>query len=257
MSYPIHLKSFVTTDKLGASSMLHVIFLESAIELVPTSLTSSKLIQKHASRRGKKPNQILLDQTHHGQVMTKLEDADRRGRPDIVFLSLMTLLETPLCKQGLLSIHIHLQDGRVVEVNPRVRLPRNYDRFVGLIEQLLLKGQVPPEGEFLLRVTDVSLPKLMSLFRAKNTQSLSILCVEGGMQTPIDELGSLLPGNTEVPVILGVGAFPHGDLSDEVQSLFQSHLELDTEIMMAWHVCAEVLWTYSRKIGVVKSRYNS
>ena len=237
--------------------MLHVILLESAIELVPTNLTSTKLIQKHASRRGKKPNQLLLDQTHHGQVMTKLVDADRRGRPDIVFLSLMTLLETPLCKQGLLTIHLHLQNGQVVEVNPTVRLPRNYDRFVGLFEQLLLKGQVPPEGEFLLRVTDEPLSELMSRFMADNTQSISALCVEGGIQTTIDGLGSLLPGDVEVPVILGVGAFPHGNFRDEVQNLFQSHLELDSEVMMAWHVCAEVLWTYSMQIGVVKSRYGS
>ncbi|MHA2193180.1 MAG: 16S rRNA methyltransferase, partial [Candidatus Thorarchaeota archaeon] len=88
--------------------MLHVILLDSAIELVPTNLTSTKLVQKHASRRGKKPNQLLLDQSHHGQVMTKLEDANRRGRPDIAFLCLMALLETPLCKQGLLTIHLHL-----------------------------------------------------------------------------------------------------------------------------------------------------
>jgi rRNA small subunit pseudouridine methyltransferase Nep1 len=237
--------------------MLHVILLESAIEFVPTNLTSMKLIQKHASRRGKKPNQLLLDQTHHGQAMTKLEDADHRGRPDISFLCLMTLLETPLCKQGLLTLHLHLQDGRIVEVNPTVRLPRNYDRFVGLFEQLLLRGQVPPDGEFLLRVTTETLPELITRLGAENTQSISALCVEGGTQTTLVGLGSIFPENTTVPVILGIGAFPHGDLSDEVKGLFQSHLELDPEVMMAWHVCAEVLWSYSLKVGVVKSRFGS
>ncbi len=237
--------------------MLHIIFLESAIELVPTNLTSTKLIQKHASKRGKKPNQLLLDQTHHGPVMTKLEDADRRGRPDIVFLSLMALLETPLCKQGLLSIHLHLQDGRMVQVNPAVRLPRNYDRFVGLFEQLLLKGKVPPEGESLLRVTNEVLSDLMSRLKAENPQSVSALCIEGGTPTTIDGLGSIFPGDTTVPVILGVGAFPHGDFSEEIKVLFQNHIELDPEVMMAWHVCAEILWAYSQKVSAAKSRYDS
>jgi rRNA small subunit pseudouridine methyltransferase Nep1 len=235
--------------------MLHVILLESAIELVPTNLASTKLVQKHASRRGKKPNQLLLDQSHHGQVMTKLEDANRRGRPDITFLCLMTLLETPLCKQGLLTIHLHLQDGRMIEINPTVRLPRNYDRFVGLFEQLLLIGRVPPDGEFLLRVRNESLPELMSQLRAENTLSISALCVEGGTQTTIDGLGSIFLEDNTVPVVLGVGAFPYGDLSEEVKTLFQTHIELDPEVMMAWHVCAEVIWIYSKKMGVVKARY--
>ncbi|MHA2386038.1 MAG: 16S rRNA methyltransferase [Candidatus Thorarchaeota archaeon] len=235
--------------------MLHVILLDSAIELVPTNLTSTKLVQKHASRRGKKPNQLLLDQSHHGQVMTKLEDANRRGRPDIAFLCLMALLETPLCKQGLLTIHLHLQNGQVIEVNPSVRLPRNYDRFVGLLEQLLLRGRVPPDGESLLRVRNESLPEIISQLRDANTQNISALCVEGGTQTTIDGLEAIFPEDGAVPVILGVGAFPHGDLSKEVKTLFQTHIELDPEVMMAWHVCAEVLWVYSLKMGVVKTRY--
>lgn len=236
--------------------MLHVILLESAIELVPKNLTSTKLVQKHASRRGKKPNQLLLDQSHHGQVMTKLENGDRRGRPDIAFLCLMAMLETPLCKQGLLTIHLHLQDGRVIEVNPSVRLPRNYDRFVGLFEQLLMRGQVPPDGEFLLRVRTETLPEIISKLRDVNTQSISTLCIEGGTQTTINGLETIFPEDALVPVILGVGAFPHGDLSKEVKTLFQTHIELDPEVMMAWHVCAEVLWVYSLKMGVVKARYS-
>ena len=236
--------------------MLHVILLESAIELVPKNLTSTKLVQKHASRRGKKPNQLLLDQTYHGQVMTKLENANRRGRPDIAFLCLMAMLETPLCKQGLLTIPLHLQDGRMVQVNPSVRLPRNYDRFVGLFEQLLLRGQVPPDGEPLLRVRIESLPELISQLSNSSTESISALCVEGGNQTTIDGLKMIFPEDDAVPVILGVGAFPHGDLSEEVKVLFQNHIELDPEVMMAWHVCAEVLWVYSLKMEIGKVRYD-
>jgi rRNA small subunit pseudouridine methyltransferase Nep1 len=167
----------------------------------------------------------------------------------------MALLETPLCKQGLLTIHLHLQDGRMIQVNPSVRLPRNYDRFVGLFEQLLLRGQVPPDGEPLLQVRIESLPELISQLRNSSTESISALCVEGGNQTTIDGLETIFPEDDAVPVILGVGAFPHGDLSEEVKALFQNHIELDPEVMMAWHVCAEVLWVYSLKIGVVKTRY--
>ncbi|MHA2377484.1 MAG: hypothetical protein ACXAB9_15110 [Candidatus Thorarchaeota archaeon] len=86
----------------------------------------------------------------------------------------MTLLESPLCKAGQLSIHLHIQDGRVIKVNPDVRLPRNYDRFVGLIEQLLLRGRVPPEGEPLLQVIELDLSDLLTVLTKSTNESLSI-----------------------------------------------------------------------------------
>ena len=230
--------------------MLHVILLECAIELVPRELTSLKEVQAHARRRRKKPGQLMLDQTHHGRAMTRLDGMEKRGRPDITFLSLLSILETPLCKAGLLTVHLHLVDGRVIEINPDVRLPRNYDRFVGLFEQLLMNGRIPPEGEPLARMIDTSLPDLVSSFAADSSESLVLLAIENGIKTSADSLRNMLPRDSTVPIILGVGAFPHGIMSDSVKELFSTHLELDKDVMMAWHVCAQVLWTYSSRVGV-------
>ena len=237
--------------------MLHVILLDCALELVPSEISSFKEVQKQAGRRGKKPNEILLDQTHHGRAMTKLDHADRRGRPDIVFHSLVTLLETPLCKEGLLGVYMHLQDGRVIEVSPEVRLPRNYDRFVGLIEQLLTTGRVPVEGQPLVLVSELNLSGLLSKLKDGQPNTMTILATEGGKRTGIQGLRNLLPNDSAVPVIVGIGAFPHGDISDEMKHLFDIQLELDREVMMAWHVCAEVLWVYSERIEVIRRRYSS
>ncbi len=236
--------------------MLHIILLDCALELVPREITSLKQIQKHATRRGKKPSELLLDQTHHGESMTKISQNERRGRPDITFLSLMSILETPLCKEGLLSIHLHLQDGRIVEVNPDVRLPRNYDRFVGLMEQLLLMGRVPPQGEPLLHFVEMSLEGLISKLKTIATNVMPLLAIEKGQKTSVETLRTLLPNNQSIPVIAGIGAYPHGALSEEIVTLFDTHIELDREVMMAWHVCSELLWTYSLSIGVIKNRYS-
>ncbi len=237
--------------------MLHIILLDCALELIPREITSLKQIQKHASRRGKKPPELLLDQTHHGESMTKLSQNERRGRPDITFLSLMSILETPLCKEGLLSIHLHLQDGRIVKVNPDVRLPRNYDRFVGLMEQLLLMGRVPQQGEPLLQVNRILLQDLISKLKSGAPGAKTFLAIEGGKQTTIESLRQSFPQDPSIPVIIGVGAFPHGDFSLKIASLFDTLLEFDKEVMMAWHVCAEVLWIYSQKVGVIDRRYSS
>jgi rRNA small subunit pseudouridine methyltransferase Nep1 len=169
----------------------------------------------------------------------------------------MSVLETPLCKEGLLSVHLHLQDGRIIEVRPDVRLPRNYDRFVGLMEQLLLKGRVPPQGDSLLHIKEGSIEKLISKLKAGSDNAKTLLAVEGGQQTSIESLRNSLPQDPSVPVIVGVGAYPHGNLSDEIASMFSAHLELDREVMMAWQVCAELLWVYSLSIGVVKIRYSA
>lgn len=237
--------------------MLHMILLECALELVPSEVSAVKEIQKHASRRGKKPTEILLDQSLHGRAMTRLEDGLQRGRPDIVFLSLLTIMETPLCKSGNLTVHLHLQDGRVIEVNPEVRLPRNYDRFVGLIEQLLNKGQVPVEGTPLLRITKKSLPALLDELKEENVEAKTILTIENGSRTSISDLQSGFPSAPSIPTIVGVGAFPHGDFSEDLKNLFETHLELDREVMMAWHVCAEVLWTYSAQVNIIGERYST
>ena len=237
--------------------MLHIILLDCALELIPREITSLKQIQKHAARRGKKPPELLLDQTHHGESMTKLSQNERRGRPDITFLSLMSILETPLCKEGLLSIHLHLQDGRIVEVNPDVRLPRNYDRFVGLMEQLFLMGRVPPKGDSLLRFVEMSLEGLISKLKSKTTNAMTLLAIEKGQKTSVETLRTAFPNDQSIPVIAGVGAYPHGDLSEEIVNLFDTHIELDREVMMAWHVCSELLWTYSLSIGIIKTRYSA
>jgi rRNA small subunit pseudouridine methyltransferase Nep1 len=235
--------------------MLHVILLDCAIEFIPRELTASKVIQKHAARKGKKPNQLLLDQSQHGQVMVKINNHPRRGRPDITYLSLLSMLETPLCKEGFLTIHLHLQDGRIVEVSSETRLPRNYDRFVGLFEQLLEKGQVPVDKEPLMRIMSKRLPDLLSELESSGPEPQTVLFVEKGERTTINDLCRLIPKSNTTPMIVGVGAFPHGEFTEEIKDCFNTHLELDREVMMAWHVCAEVIWTYSWKHHVIDKRY--
>lgn len=46
---------------------------------------------------------------------------------------LLTLLDSPLNKAGLLQIYIHTAKGVLIEVNPHVRIPRTFKRFSGLM----------------------------------------------------------------------------------------------------------------------------
>ncbi|MHA1771287.1 MAG: hypothetical protein ACTSYL_06665 [Candidatus Thorarchaeota archaeon] len=234
-----------------------MILLDCAIEVIPPEIRSLKQIQQYCSRRKKRPNMTLLDQSRHGQAMTRLPNQERRGRPDITFLTLMGLLETPLCKAGLLSIHLHLQDGRIIEVRPDVRLPRNYDRFIGLLEQLLNVGRVPPTGEPLLRITDLVLPELLTSLKADHTDAQVFLASENGTPTTLHDLVSHFPLDSSIPVIFGVGAFPHGDMGSSIVSLFDETVSLDPATMMTWHVSSEILWLYSYRLNLSSSTSHS
>ena len=46
---------------------------------------------------------------------------------------LLTLLDSPLNKAGLLQVYIHTVKGVLIEVHPGVRIPRTFKRFSGLM----------------------------------------------------------------------------------------------------------------------------
>lgn len=46
---------------------------------------------------------------------------------------LLTLLDSPLNKAGLLQVYIHTAKGVLIEINPHVRIPRTFKRFSGLM----------------------------------------------------------------------------------------------------------------------------
>ena len=51
---------------------------------------------------------------------------------------LLTLLDSPLNKAGLLQVYIHTAKGVLIEVNPHVRIPRTFKRFSGLMGMCFL-----------------------------------------------------------------------------------------------------------------------
>jgi len=46
---------------------------------------------------------------------------------------LLTLLDSPLNKAGLLQVYVHTTKGVLIEINPHVRIPRTFKRFSGLM----------------------------------------------------------------------------------------------------------------------------
>ncbi|MEM1628296.1 MAG: 16S rRNA methyltransferase [Desulfurococcaceae archaeon] len=191
-------------------SKLSIILLESALELVPQSISNHPAVLKSARKRRKKPTEILLDVSIHYHAMKNLENKHKRGRPDIVHASLLEALESPLNKKGYLNVFIHTIDNNVIFIDPTTRIPRNYNRFVGLMEQLLNKGKVPPDSEKpLLYVRTMTIDKLLKELDTPGFILLREMCAR-------KSIGDIVKQAIEEKLPIGIGGFPHGDFSEEI-----------------------------------------
>ena len=88
---------------------------------------------------GKGSSLQLVSSDDHQNILRKNNRDLSESRPDIVHQCLMTLLDSPLNKSGKLRLWIRTGKGVLIEVNPRIRIPRTWNRFAGLMAQLLTK----------------------------------------------------------------------------------------------------------------------
>jgi rRNA small subunit pseudouridine methyltransferase Nep1 len=139
-----------------------LIFFESALELIPENLRNHPLVRKEWKMNVRKKNRgILLDTALHSFLMANLPDQGKRGRPDIVYYSLLNSLYSPLVKNRSLEVIIHTYQNKCIDIPFDWRIPVNFNRFVGLFSQLLHTKQIPVEGESILSTSDCTLEKLL------------------------------------------------------------------------------------------------
>jgi len=224
--------------------MLTLVFIEAALELVPRELWRHPAVRESAKRRGKKPREILLDRALHHAAMNSLEDSPKRGRPDIIHLCLIEAMGTPLNREHLLRVYVHTYGGTMITVSPQVRLPRNYNRFVGLMEQLLLEKRVPLEGEALLTAEKRRLEQLVEEMSPTRVTALT----SHGEPKTLREVGSRLAG--EVKPMVFVGAYPHGPMRKETLRLADEAVSIDPEVLDAWVVTSRLLYQYEIACGL-------
>jgi len=184
------------------------VLLEAAIERVPPSIANHPAVLKTASRRGKKPTEILLDASLHYHAMKRLPKANKRGRPDIIHVSLLEVLESPLCRRGYLKVAVYTIEGHALFVDPSTRLPKNYNRFVGLMEQLFKLGQVPPNTPRPLMYLKTM--RLEDLLEDLSVNGL-ILLDEKCEYRPVC---AVIEHAMKERLAIGIGAFPRGDFEE-------------------------------------------
>lgn len=224
---------------------LSIILLESALELVPREIWGHPAVLKNAKRRGRKPGETLLDVSLHYHATRKLKDREKRGRPDIIHISLLNALESPLNKEGHLDIYVHTYPGYIIFIKPETRIPRNYNRFVGLMEQLLVKGKVPPDSDKpLIYVKTITLEDLIEQIGAKG---LILLDEEGKLERPAKIAKIAL----ENKYLIGIGGFPHGKFSEKIYNLAIDSYSIYKGSLATWITASRIIEGAENVLGII------
>jgi len=182
----------------------------------PTKASASKRLivvlenaQLESGKVGKTMELLCADK--HGTFLRKNGKDPTVYRPDITHQCLLMLLDSPLNRAGLLQVYIHTAKNVLIEVHPQTRIPRTFDRFCGLMVQLLYKLSIHASDgpQKLLKViknpvSDHFPPgcrKLCTSFKADR-------CVNAKELVPKPEAGA-----ADIPVVIVVGAMAHGSLN--------------------------------------------
>jgi rRNA small subunit pseudouridine methyltransferase Nep1 len=233
---------------------LTVAIVESALQLVPSEIQSHPQIKRYAARRLKDPREVLLDRAFHNTAMRKLArkryrlPVEKMGRPDIVHNTLLQILETPLNWEHQLRVLVHTQDDYVISINPKIRLPKNYVRFTGLIEQLFAKRRVPERGEQLMHIERGTVQSMVSKAQGSEVIGLSLLGRPVLMRTVAEHAG-----NSANPIVL-IGGFPRGHFAGETSIVLNSTYKVDRESLDAWIVAGRFVYDFEWAIGVAQQR---
>jgi len=223
----------LAAKRRGRGQVLKIVLLESPLETVPAELQRHPQVLRSARRYGIEPGEMLLDKTLHYHAMETLPQKWKRGRPDIVHTTLLLLQDSMLNHAGRLRLYIHVYDGRVFAVNPETRLPKHYERFRGLMAQLLRHNRVPPDGE----------KPLITL----EAQSLAEFVKKHGKLILLDENGKPSTSTQVVRLALqtarpiGIGMFPRGEFKKSTQRKAWTTLSLAKgRPLKAWTIAYRV-----------------
>ncbi|MBN1328549.1 MAG: 16S rRNA methyltransferase [Candidatus Heimdallarchaeota archaeon] len=211
------------------------------METIPIEIQHNDIIKKHAQKKGKKSSQIILDSSSHYKIMNKLKDSKKRGRPDIIHYCLLNLLGAPLVLKypNLVEVYIHTINNLIIEFNPKTRLPRNFNRFLGLLEQLFTLQIIKSKDDVLIQIhQNKSILDIVKDIPYDNR----FLFTSRGKEIKI--LDFFMDYSKENICII-IGGFPHGSFSTEILDNFPNKYSIFPESLDAWIILNQII--YSRE----------
>lgn len=220
--------------------MLSVIIAESSLELVPKEIRAHPSVVSSARRFGKKPSEVLLDNSWHFAAMKGMYNELKRGRPDLVHFAMLEATSIPLYHNGMVQVYVHTINDKVIVVGQDVRLPKSYHRFAGLIEKLFSEKTVSANGKKLLELKEMNLESLIEQINPDNIIGLS----SSGARSTYGDVASQLCNNA----CCIVGGFQKGDYTEHTKEMFDELFCIEDEPLESHVVLSRILYEYEKSI---------
>ena len=221
--------------------MLTIILAESELEKIPNQILSHPSVTSHSRQFNRRPTNMILDASFHHSAMKNIPEGERRGRPDIVHISLLTALESILNKKGELKVVVHTRNNEAIYFNPETRLMKSYIRFIGLMEQLFEKKIIAAEEKTLLELCEnKTLEKLID-----EEKHDFVLCFSpDGKKVKLSNYFKGLKEKKHKNILCIIGGFPHGDFHNDISKYSDDVISIYDETLTAWTVAGELLVNY-------------
>jgi len=148
----------------------------------------------------------LLNSDNHSNILKKHKREIGTARPDICHQTLLALHDSPLNRANLLQVYVRTTKNVLIEINPQTRIPRTFDRFCGLMVQLLQK--------FSVRAGDAPI-KLLKVIKNPVTDYLPPGCKKTLFSYKTDKLvrpREIAEMAGESPHCVVIGAMAHGSV---------------------------------------------
>lgn len=220
--------------------MLSLVLAESSLELVPKELQQHNSVISQSRKLGKNPSEILLDNSWHFGAMKGIKDEIKRGRPDLVHISLLEACTIPLYNEKKIMVYVHTINDKVIFIGEDVHLPKSYHRFAGLIEKLFLEKVIQADGSKLLEIKDMTFDQLLEEIRPKRIIGLSTQ----GIKSSCENVAKKLTNDS----CLVIGGFPKGNFSDKIKKRFEYLVNVNNTPLESHVVISRVLYEYEKTI---------
>ena len=216
--------------------MLRLIIADAELQTVPENMARDRAIRNIAEKNHKKPTEMLLDSNYMHTTIDKHfpGESNRRGRPDIIYIFLEVAMESILNKNKMLDVYVHTRGNYIIHINSETKLPRSYNRFQGLMEDLFKKRSINYSGNELLSMREGAIIPFLKSLDGK-TVALSPEGTSSSLSTIINQ--------DNLNVI--IGGFSQGDYISDIYGNFPAYKIFNEELTI-WSVGMEVISQYER-----------
>ncbi|XP_002735042.1 ribosomal RNA small subunit methyltransferase NEP1-like [Saccoglossus kowalevskii] len=182
----------------------------------------------------------LLSCDRHKSFMRKFKKDPAKYRPDITHQCLLMLFDSPLNRAGLLQVYLHTENNVLIQISPQTRIPRTFDRFSGLMVQLLHKLSIhAADGPH----------KLMKVIKNPVTDHLPTGCKKLCMSFSADQC--VAPSKLvlqDKPIVVVIGAMAHGKIDVDYT---EEDISISNYPLSAALTCTKICTAFEESWGIL------